>query len=150
VAAYRIFTQEPDGKLDPARLLVQTRTFFEATVEVLAAEADGVRLALASEARGYGGRFLVRTRSTSERDLEEARTAEARGRAAGMSALAARCAHIWEVEPLDEAPAAATLNLCALLASIALGPVLPPDITTLFGVRGAMERVDRLCGSEGI
>jgi len=148
VAAYRIFTQAPDGKLDPAQLLVQARRFFEATVEVLAADADGVSLALESEARGYKGRFVVRTRPVSERDLEEARTAEARGRAAGMSALATRCAHLWELEPVGDAPPAATLNLCALLASVALGPVLPPDNATLFGVRGAMERVERLCASE--
>ena len=62
-----------------------------------------------------------------------------------MSTLATRCAHLWELEPVSDAPPAATLNLCALLASIALGPVLPPDIATLFGVRGAMERVERLC-----
>jgi hypothetical protein len=148
VAAYRIFTQAPGGTLDPAHLLVQARRFFEAAVEVLAVDGDGVHLALESEARGYVGRFVVRARAVSERDLEEARAAEARGRAAGMSALAARCAHLWELEPLDDTPPAATLNLCALLASIALGPVLPPDAATLFGVRGAMERVERLCASE--
>ena len=145
VAPYRIFTQTPDGTLDPAQLLVQTRRFFEATVEVLAADADGVRLSLQSETRGYKGRFVVRVRAVSDRDLEQARAAEARGRAAGMSALAARCAHVWEIESVGEAPVAATLNMCALLASIALGPVLPPDMATLFGVRGAMERVERLC-----
>jgi hypothetical protein len=38
----------------------------------------------------------------------------------------------------------ARLNLCGILAAIALGPVLPDDGATLYGVRGAMERVERL------
>ena len=37
----------------------------------------------------------------------------------------------------------AYLTLSAICASVALGPVLPPDHGTLFGVRGAIERRDR-------
>ena len=40
----------------------------------------------------------------------------------------------------------ALLNLCAILASVALGPVLTPDESALFGVRGAMERVEAVVG----
>src|SRR5216683_3152752 len=39
---------------------------------------------------------------------------------------------------------AAYLTLAAVCASVALGPVLPPDHSTLFGVRGALERRDKL------
>jgi hypothetical protein len=147
MASYRVFTQTPGGVLDPARLLVQARTFFEASVEVLGANGDETLLLLESAVRGYRGRFSVRVRAIDERDLEDARVAEQRGRAAGMAALAARCTHVWDVAGQDDAPLAATLNLCGVLASLALGPVLPPDASTLFGVRGAMERVERLCGS---
>ena len=78
------------------------------------------------------------------RSMTDARDAEARGRAAGMSLLADRCPTIWDVEPSAEDNELARLHLCAILASVALGPVLPDDGSTLFGVRGAMERVQRL------
>ena len=61
-----------------------------------------------------------------------------------MSALAKRCHSLWEIQTLSEDAELATLNLCGILASVALGPVLPDDGATLYGVRGSMERVERL------
>ncbi len=61
-----------------------------------------------------------------------------------MSSLAERCHTIWEVESLGTDSELARLNLCGILASVGLGPVLPDDGSTLYGVRGSMERVDRL------
>ena len=74
-----------------------------------------------------------------------ARDAEARGRAAGMAALAERCGQVWTIESVGESDAidATYLTLAAICASVALGPVLPPDGSTLFGVRGAIERRDK-------
>jgi hypothetical protein len=80
-------------------------------------------------------------------DLEEAKRAEARGQAAGMSALAERCAYVLEIGPVEgnvaEQPPedSAALALAGVTASVVLGPILPPDHSTLFGVRGAMERL---------
>jgi hypothetical protein len=146
VPCYRVFTQTGDGRIDLARLVTQARAFFEASIDVLGAEERVVRLRLQSEARGYAGTFAVHVRPATQDDYATARSAEARGRAAGMGTLAQRCGYIWDVEPDSDVVLAATLNLCALLASVALGPVLPPDADTLFGVRGAMERVEQLCG----
>jgi hypothetical protein len=64
-----------------------------------------------------------------------------------MSLLASRCPSVWEVHPEAGASEAACLNLCAILAAVALGPTLPPDASTLFGVRGAMQRLEALTGS---
>lgn len=152
---YRIFSQAPGGRLDLAQLLTNARRFFEASVEVL--EQHGLvpgvgpepverwaRVRLVSERRGVSGVFRIRCRAADVQDWEDARAAEARGHATGMGALAARCETVWDVEPEGDAPEAAALNLCALLASVALGPVLPPDASTLFGIRGAMERLDAL------
>jgi hypothetical protein len=61
-----------------------------------------------------------------------------------MASLAERCPTIWDVEPVGEDSELARLNLCGILAAVALGPVLPDDGSTLYGVRGAMERVERL------
>ena len=46
---------------------------------------------------------------------------------------------VGEESPLE----AARLTLAGICASVALGPVLPPDGSTLFGVRGAIERRDK-------
>jgi hypothetical protein len=61
-----------------------------------------------------------------------------------MATLAARCPTVWLIDECEPRSQAALLNLCAILASVALGPVLPDDDSTLFGVRGAMERVAKL------
>jgi hypothetical protein len=67
-----------------------------------------------------------------------------------MGALARRCPTIWDLEPDPGTPEPATLNLCALLAATALGPVLPPDTSTLLGVRSAMVRVEELSGIKSL
>jgi hypothetical protein len=89
--------------------------------------------------------FRLTTRPTTRDDLFAAREAEARGRAAGMATLAEKCGQIWTIEATAESGAidAAYLTFAAICASIALGPVLPPDGATLFGVRGAIERRDK-------
>ncbi|MES1173973.1 MAG: hypothetical protein ABUL62_06555 [Myxococcales bacterium] len=150
LAAVRIFAQRAELSLDLPELLRATRTYFDATLDVLSQAAgthdvgDRVEVELRSTQHGYVGRFSIRARRTSEHDLADARDAEQRGRAAGMAALAERCPSIWEVEPLAEDSELARLNLCGILASVALGPVLPDDCATLYGVRGSMERVARL------
>ena len=151
----RVFTQRADLTIDLAELVRAAHRYFEATVEVASrnvesrSEAstrpgDRVEILIRSEQHGYEGRLSIQSRRTSPHDLEDAREAEQRGRAAGMAALAERCPTLWEVESVGEDNELARLNLCGILASVALGPVLPDDGATLYGVRGAMERVDRL------
>jgi hypothetical protein len=53
-----------------------------------------------------------------------------------MDGLAARCPTVIELT-CSEAPPAITYTLCAALAARCLGPVLPPDESTLLGVRSA-------------
>lgn len=155
---YRVFTQTPAGGIDPA-LLVRTATrHFEASLEILGAEeplgpamgSPGVSLRLVSERRNFSQDFKILSRAASADDWAAARRAEERGRSAGMSALAERCQFIWVISGAagteTETEAAALLNLCAILASAALGPVLPPDESALFGVRGAMERLEARTG----
>jgi hypothetical protein len=60
-----------------------------------------------------------------------------------MAQLAARCVALWVITPTGEVTGSAELQLSALLASVALGPVLPSDVSTLYGVRGAMERAEK-------
>lgn len=146
----RVFAQRAEPTIDLPELFRATRSYFDATIEILSqvmatnGAGDRVEVELRSAHYGYSGRFFVSARRTSEHDLADARLAEEHGRAAGMAALAQRCATVWDVEPSAEDSELARLNLCGILASVALGPVLPDDVSTLYGVRGAMERVAHL------
>jgi hypothetical protein len=152
----RIFAQRTQLALDLPELLRATRNYFEAVLEVESRTDDApdgrdyVEVVLRSEEHGYEGRLAIHTRWASEHDRADAREAELRGQAAGMAGLAARCPTVWDVEPVGEDSELARLNLCAILAAVALGPVLPDDGSTLYGVRGAMERVEKLLkGAKG-
>jgi hypothetical protein len=142
----RVFAQRDDLVIDLPELLSATRRYFDATIDVQSrSEAgDRVELLLRSERHGYEGRLSLSSRKVTDFDLLDARAAEERGRASGMSALAERCHTVWEVEPIGIDSELARLNLCGILAAVALGPVLPDDCSTLFGVRGSMERVESL------
>lgn len=147
----RVFSQQPDLVAALPRLLQHARRFFAAELDVLGSSPPdrpqpldafvGLRL---SSARYPGhGTFRITSRPASADDRFAAEAAEARGRAGGMSELAARCPAVWVVTHEGEVTGSAELQLSALLASIALGPVLPEDESTLYGVRGAMERAEK-------
>jgi hypothetical protein len=144
----RVFSQRDQLTLDLPELLRATLRFFDASLEVQSraqsASGDSVQVFLRCDKYGYEGTFNIQSRKTASEDLLAARAAEHRGRAAGMSTLAERCPTIWEVSSLGVDSELARLNLCGILASVALGPVLPDDGATLYGVRGAMERVEKL------
>jgi hypothetical protein len=136
----RIFAQ---GPLDLPRIVSAGTTHFGLDVEVLAAPTSSeVRLRVA-QAGLYSGEFDLRVRPASTSDLADAERAEEAGRAAGMASLAARCPNVWEVTseggPSLDDPAA--LALCSVLTSVALGPALPADRSTLLGIRSSQERL---------
>jgi hypothetical protein len=144
-----IFAQAASARVDLVKLLGNARKFFEAELEVLEetqldADRSRVRLRLHSNKHGYAGSFVVLSRPAGPDDRFEAQAAEARGQATGMSLLAEKCGFVWELTPDPRVPRAATLNLCGILASVALGPVMPEDRSTLYGVRGSMERLEKL------
>jgi hypothetical protein len=147
----RVFSQQLDLVATLPRLLQHARRFFAAELNVLGSSPPGgaepsggfVRVALESARYPGRGTFRVISRAATSDDRFAAETAEARGRAGGMSDLAARCPTVWTIIPEGEVTGTAELQLSALLASIALGPVLPEDESTLYGVRGAMERAER-------
>ena len=145
----RVFAQREELTLDLPELLRATQRYFDATLEVLSrttsvGSGDLVQVLLRSAKHGYEGVLTIQSRKATTEDLVAARDAEQRGRAAGMSTLAERCPTIWEVSSVGADSELARLNLCGILAAVALGPVLPDDGATLFGVRGAMERVEKL------
>jgi hypothetical protein len=149
--ATRVFSQQPDLVAALPQLLQHARRFFVAELNVLAASpaerADPqqahVRLRLESARYPGRGTFSIESRAATADDRFAAEAAEARGGAGGMSLLAARCAVVWSITAEADVSGSALLQLSGLLASVALGPVLPADGSTLYGVRGAIERAER-------
>jgi len=147
----RVFSQQPDLVAALPQLLAHARRFFAAELEVLSgspldrAEPAIAQVTLRLESARYpgSGTFHIAARRPSPADQAAAERAELRGKAGGMAQLAARCGALWVVTGEGEITGSAELQLSALLASVALGPVLPDDESTLYGVRGAMERAEK-------
>jgi hypothetical protein len=139
---YRVFSQETAAP-DTERLVGHASRFFAAKLDLLERSPGLLRVRLSSAKPAFDSELTLRVRDVTREDVQDARDAEARGRAAGMSALAEKCTRIWEIEPAHgfEPALAACVSMSGICASIALGPVLPPDHSTLFGVRGALERL---------
>ena len=141
---FLVFSQEP-GCPSFERLATHAARFFSTALELREQTEESVVIRLVCSRPALHGDFRIASRATTRDDLMSAREAEARGRAGGMAALAEKCKQIWAIERVGaESPhEAARLTLAAICASVALGPVLPPDGSTLFGVRGAIERRDQ-------
>ena len=132
---YAVFAQTEAPVVPFDALRANAKRYFRLELSLLEQSGPSVLLGLDGET------FRVMASPTTPDDLARAREAETAGSAAGMATLAERCRHVWRLE--TDAPESATLRLAAILASVALGPVLPPDGSTLFGVRGAMERAQK-------
>jgi hypothetical protein len=148
LAVYLVFSQDQRLLPDWERLAAHAEKFFGAKVELVERTATRAKLKLTSSRPPFASELTIDGRAVTRDDLSYARDAEVRGRAAGMGALAERCKVVWELRDSGSVDAhpAAILTLCAACASVALGPILPPDHSTLFGVRGAIERRDRASG----
>jgi hypothetical protein len=142
---YLVFSQEPRGRPSFERLKVNAARFFSTTLELVEEDETSIMLRLVCTRPALHGDFRIASRDTVKDDIMNARDAEARGRAGGMAMLAEKCGQVWTIEAAsEEVPSEAVyLTLAAVCASVALGPVLPPDGATLFGVRGAIERRDK-------
>lgn len=148
---YRVFSQSGPGLPSPAELVARATRLFSIELEVLsAAPAQAVTTPSALSVRicprpsAAHETLRVEARPARSEDWDAAQRAELCSAAAGMAALARRCSSVWQVHAEFDTPG--LLGLCALLANLGLGPVLPPDESTLYGVRGALERLERLLG----
>jgi hypothetical protein len=144
---YLVFSQQRSTSPDVGQLARHARRFFGATFELREQGEGGDMRAVVitlSGAKGEAGApIFARVRACHEGDYEAADRAEIAGKAGGMARLARRCPFVWEVDE-GAGGRAEVLRLCAILASVLLGPVMPPEGDTLFGVRGARERAERL------
>lgn len=149
--SYLVFAQSAERAVPVSRLGVQARAHFGGalTEHAPSNESDGVLLMYSSHGRRAD--FVVTVRPVSEDDIAAAREAERQSaRGVGLADLAARCNVAWIVEPRAEVEDWIVLEFCALLASVALGPVLTVDPPALLGVRSARELANAARGAAAL
>ncbi len=152
--AWTLLSPEPDARVDAARWAHQADTFFRARLMVVQTKrypagtlplADLVEVDLAERAALVPTRVRVVTVPVDR--APEAMAAGAAGvRAiggAGFDALLPRARRVWQVSerlPRGRRPAG-PLAVAAILASLFLSPIVPPEGGAIFGVKGARERL---------
>lgn len=144
---YLVFSQAAKDSPQEALLVERARTFFKTDLrftrrwhpdEML---REGNYLLQVTLPNCPSAELSAMRRLATEEDWLAAEEAERIGQATGMATLARRCKVIWEI-PVVEHFEAEVMTICGVLAATELGPVLPPDHSTLYGVRGARLRAD--------
>ncbi len=158
-SAYTLFSAEGSARIDIAPLAHKARTFFATSLEIDPAKAypEGRTPpadAMFVEVQPFGKpdvlptRVFVVTWSLDDcpafRDVGDAAARAIGG--AGMDVLVARAKRIWQVskQPEHGSDAHASLRVAAILASVLLAPIVPPEGRTIYGVKGARERLEKL------
>lgn len=138
------FVQQPAPRLELERLVGQASRYFSAELEIVAQEVSGCRATLRLRSTDGEDTFELHARFANESDRARLQPAELANQSYGMAGLGERCLCVWEVTPAPDTTRAACFQFGALLASIALGPFLPPDGSGLFGVRSARVLAEQL------
>ena len=155
--AWTLLSPEPDARVDAARWAHQAATFFRARLAVVQDKrypagtlplADVVELDVAPRDVEPTTRVQVVTVPV-DRAPEAMRAAAAGAKAiggAGFDALLPRTRRVWQVRAalVGEGDERAPLAVAAVLASLFLAPVVPPEGATIFGVKGARQRLEKL------
>lgn len=142
------FVQQPGPRLEIDRLRQHAARHFAAELCTLNRDADARRATLALRHTTHGEcTFRLHARLATPGDRSRLPAAELRNQSHGMAALGERCQCVWEVEADPVVPLSACFYFGALLASVALGPLLPDDDSGLFGVRSARLRAEALVAS---
>jgi hypothetical protein len=157
-AAYTLFSADLSGRFDIAMLAQKARTFFATAVEIDPVKAypngetpdsDAVFIDIAplGKRTAPASRVYVVTwpleKEPQIRSVGDA-AANAIG-GAGMDILVHRAKRIWQVskEVTRGEDRYAPLRIAAILASVLLAPIVPPEGNTIYGVKGARERLER-------
>jgi hypothetical protein len=158
-SAYTLFSAEGSARIDIAPLAHKARTFFATALEIdpvkaypegrtPRADAMFVDVKPLGKPDASPTRVFVVTWPLDDHPAfrgigEEA--AQAIG-GAGMDVLVARAKRIWQVstQPDHGPDAHVSLRVAAILASVLLAPIVPPEGRTIYGVKGARERLEKI------
>lgn len=152
--AYTLLAKEPSSRMDLALWAHKARTFFRTEIELHppkaypngdAPDGDAAEVEVRLEKRNPSTRvWLITVPIASAPEALAAGEAGARAiGGAGMDVLVARARRAWQIA--EAAPQggdpSGPLVLAAILASVMLAPIVPPGGGTIFGVKGARERL---------
>jgi hypothetical protein len=152
--AWTLLSPEADARIDAARWTHRAVTFFRAQLAVVQDKrypngtlpiADRVEIDLGEKGATTLTRVVVVTLPI-DRAPEALAAGYAGARAiggAGFDAILPRTRRLWQVREHVDAPgdARAPLAVAAVLASLLLSPIVPPEGGAIFGVKGARERL---------
>jgi hypothetical protein len=152
--AWTLFSPDPDARVDVARWAHQARTFFGASIELLRPKkysrgvypvVDEVPMELQDKGRVSRVRVVTVPLSQAPEAKRAADQAVMAIGGAGMDVLVSKAVRVWQVDArVDEGgDPRAPLRLAAILASILLAPIVPPEGGSIFGVKTARERLER-------
>jgi hypothetical protein len=157
-SAFTLFSPEPSARVDIAILAHKARTFFATAIEISPAkaypngetpESDAVHFditPLGKRAAALTRVFVVTWPMANDPTIRAVGDAAAHAiGGAGMDVLVARTKRIWQVsqEVVQGDDRNAPLRVAAILASVLLAPIVPPEGNTMYGVKGARERLER-------
>jgi hypothetical protein len=142
---FLVFSQAADTILPVELLTSRASAHFDAVLSPSGAGEPGVTR-FSYSTRGARGDFDVTVRDAGAADVAAVEQVERTEPTGGLADLALRCKTVWAVEPRGRPPEWLAFEITAVLASIALGPILTPDGSNLLGVRSARERANRLRG----
>jgi hypothetical protein len=136
-ASFVVFSQSESARVDVASWDAHARRFFRTQLSLASTDETAIRVTPEGEPEGVRS---VHGRAREPEDLAMAEKADAAG--TGLALLARRCPTVWLVtREIDDDPLA--LRLAAILASVALGPILDARVPELLGVKSARARFER-------
>jgi len=139
--SFLVFAQRSDAFVDVAAWQGHARRFFATDLGLTTEKRYATPLPTTDAARivvvcgDEHGTRLAFARPRTDDDLRQAEAAEARA-PAGLALLAKRCPTVWLVEAATPDDRIA-LRIAAILASVLLGPIMPPARDAIFGVKTA-------------
>ena len=149
--AWSLYAREETATLDEPRMIQQAQTFFGVELRFVARDPS---LADAFDVDVLSGDATDTTRvRVISVHPDEASAVRAAGEeaviaigGAGFDALMPKAKRFWQVAttPLDGRDTRAPLLVAAVMASVMLAPIVPPGGGTVFGVKGARERLAAL------
>lgn len=135
----------------------QASTFFRANLSVVGEKrypsgaeplVDVIEVDIARRGEEKATRVVVVT-TPLDRAPDVRESAERGVRAiggAGFDVLLSRARRLWQARAIvpEDGDKAAPLAVAAVLALVFLAPIVPPNEETIFGVKGARERLEKL------
>jgi hypothetical protein len=150
-SSYLVFAQRTDACHDMRAIKQNAQRFVAAKIGLTvekkyrddAPMSDAARVVLASDDGTIAGTRLCFGRAADASDLAVVEEAERAQGSTGMALLAQRCSTVWLIEAEGGEEDRVALALSAILASVLLGPIVPPKGDRVFGVRTARLELEK-------